>query len=224
MDSSTKVASTYFYNARKSLHLSVGDWTQELKLLFTEDGQLAPVNSSSTFGELIKMDQIGQPKLLVDGPYGAPAQDYQNFDVLLLIGLGIGATPFISILRDLLSDTRTIDEQTDSNTETTKSDESFNSFTSSNVTPGRHKRSQRITNAFFYWVTREPGSFEWFKGVMDEVAAMDHKGLIELHNYLTSVYEEGDARSTLITMIQALNHAKHGIDILSGTQVRSSIL
>lgn len=45
---------------------------------------------------------------LVDGPYGAPAQDYQNFDVLLLIGLGIGATPFISIL----SDTRTIDEQT----------------------------------------------------------------------------------------------------------------
>ena len=53
-----------------------------------------------------------QPKLLVDGPYGAPTQDYQNFDVLLLIGLGIGATPFISILRDLLSDTRTIDEQT----------------------------------------------------------------------------------------------------------------
>ncbi|CAL5214305.1 unnamed protein product [Lathyrus oleraceus] len=202
----------------------VGDWTQELKLLFTEDDQLAPVNSSATFGELIKMDQIGQPKLLVDGPYGAPAQDYQNFDELLLIGLGIGATPFISILRDLLSDTRTIDEQTDSNTETTKSDESFNSFTSSNVTPGRHKRSQRITNAFFYWVTGEPGSFEWFKGVMDEVAAMDHKGLIELHNYLTSVYEEGDARSTLITMIQALNHAKHGVDILSGTQVRSSIL
>ncbi|CAL5214303.1 unnamed protein product [Lathyrus oleraceus] len=202
----------------------VGDWTQELKLLFTEDDQLAPVNSSATFGELIKMDQIGQPKLLVDGPYGAPAQDYQNFDVLLLIGLGIGATPFISILRDLLSDTRTIDEQTDSNTKTTKSDESFNSFTSSNVTPGRHKRSQRITNAFFYWVTKEPGSFEWFTGVMDEVAAMDHKGLIELHNYLTSVYEEGDAISTLITMIQALNHAKHGVDILSGTQVRSSIL
>ncbi|KAI5384698.1 hypothetical protein KIW84_071636 [Lathyrus oleraceus] len=108
-----------------------------------------------------KPNGFKQPKLLVDGPYGAPAQDYQNFDVLLLIGLGIGATPFISILRDLLSDTRTIDEQ---------------------------------------------------------------MGLIELHNYLTSVYEEGDAISTLITMIQALNHAKHGVDILLGTQVRSSIL
>lgn len=53
------------------------------------------------------------------------------------------------------------------------------------------------------------------------MAEIDHKGLIEMHNYLTSVYEEGDARSTLITMVQALNHAKHGVDILSGTQVRT---
>lgn len=46
------------------------------------------------------------------------------------------------------------------------------------------------------------------------------QGQIELHNYLTSVYDEGDARSTLIKMVQALNHAKHGVDILSGTRVR----
>ncbi|XP_027329153.1 respiratory burst oxidase homolog protein E [Abrus precatorius] len=214
-----------------SVHIrTVGDWTQELKFLLTEDDEdkLPPVNCRATFGELMQMDQRGQsfgthrqPRLLVDGPYGAPAQDYQNFDVLLLIGLGIGATPFISILRDLISDTRTMDELAESNTETTRSDESFNSFTSSNLTPGGNKRSRRTTNAYFYWVTREPGSFEWFRGVMDEVAEMDHKGQIELHNYLTSVYEEGDARSTLITMIQALNHAKHGVDILSGTRVRT---
>lgn len=40
-----------------------------------------------------------------------------------------------------------------------------------------------------------------------------------MHNYLTSVYEEGDARSTLLTMVQAIKHAKHGVDILSGTRV-----
>lgn len=39
-----------------------------------------------------------------------------------------------------------------------------------------------------------------------------------MHNYLTSVYEEGDARSTLLTMIQTLNHAKNGVDIFSGTK------
>lgn len=42
-----------------------------------------------------------------------------------------------------------------------------------------------------------------------------------MHNYLTSVYEEGDARSALITMVQALNHAKNGVDIVSGTRVKS---
>lgn len=43
-----------------------------------------------------------------------------------------------------------------------------------------------------------------------------------MHNYLTSVYEEGDARSALITMVQALNHAKNGVDIVSGTRVRKT--
>ena len=42
------------------------------------------------------------PKIFIDGPFGAPAQNYKKYDILLLIGLGIGATPFISILKDLL--------------------------------------------------------------------------------------------------------------------------
>ncbi|KAF5956486.1 hypothetical protein HYC85_003711 [Camellia sinensis] len=205
-----------------SVHIrTVGDWTQELKRVFTEDVGSASAIGRAKFGQLGNMDQRGLPKLLVDGPYGAPAQDYKNYDVLLLVGLGIGATPFISILRDLLNNTRT-EDQMDSNTEaTSRSDDSFTSFTSSNMTSSEKKKLQRTTNAHFYWVTREPGSFEWFKGVMNEVAEMDHKGQIEMHNYLTSVYEEGDARSTLITMVQALNHAKHGFDILSGTRVRT---
>lgn len=43
------------------------------------------------------------PRVCIDGPYGAPAQDYKKYDVLLLVGLGIGATPFISILKDMLN-------------------------------------------------------------------------------------------------------------------------
>ena len=50
------------------------------------------------------------PKLLIDGPYGAPAQDYTKYDVLLLVGLGIGATPFISILKDLLNNVVKMEE------------------------------------------------------------------------------------------------------------------
>ncbi|GFS38489.1 riboflavin synthase-like superfamily protein [Actinidia rufa] len=203
-----------------SVHIRiVGDWTEELKRVFAEDVGSACVIGRAKFGQLGNMDQRGLPKLFVDGPYGAPAQDNRNYDVLLIVGLGIGATPFISILRDLLNNTRT-EDQMNSNTETSISNASLNSYTSL-TSSSEKKKSQRTKNMNFYWVTREPGSFEWFKGVMNEVAEMDHKGQIEMHNYLTSVYEEGDARSTLITMDQALNHAKHGVDILSGTRVRT---
>ncbi|KAK6152063.1 hypothetical protein DH2020_014698 [Rehmannia glutinosa] len=204
-----------------SVHIrTVGDWTKELKRVFTEDNSSTCVIGRAKFGAMGNVNQTGLPKLLVDGPYGAPAQDYQNYDVLLLVGLGIGATPFISILKDLLNNTKP-DDQMDSNTETSRSDDSSNSIASSSDTSSVKKKSQKTRSAHFYWVTRESGSFEWFKGVMNEIAEMDHKGQIEMHNYLTSVYEEGDARSTLITMVQALNHAKHGVDILSGTRVRT---
>jgi respiratory burst oxidase len=49
-------------------------------------------------------------------------------------------------------------------------------------------------------VTREQGSFDWFRGVMREVEEIDNKESIEMHNYLTSVYEEGDARSNFVYM------------------------
>lgn len=41
--------------------------------------------------------------IIIKGPYGAPAQNYKKYDILLLVGLGIGATPFISIIKDILN-------------------------------------------------------------------------------------------------------------------------
>ncbi|XP_047069439.1 respiratory burst oxidase homolog protein E-like isoform X4 [Lolium rigidum] len=211
-----------------SVHIQTrGDWTQELKHIFVENYFSPCLPRRASFGELGMAEQKSPPRLLVDGPYGAPAQDFRNYDVLLLVGLGIGATPFISILRDLLNNIKLADElmvarfpSADIAMETSRSEDISNTFSVS--TAGSNKRRvYRTSRAHFYWVTREPGSFEWFKGVMDEVAEMDKKGIIELHNYLTSVYEERDARTTLLSMVQALNHAKHGVDIVSGTRVRT---
>ncbi|CDY26689.1 BnaA06g13330D [Brassica napus] len=205
-----------------SIHIRTqGDWTEELQRVLTVGKDLSTcVIGRSKFSAYGNTDSSQQPKLLVDGPYGAPAQDYRSYDVLLLIGLGIGATPFISILKDLLNNSR--EEQTDN--EFSKSDFSWNSNTSSftTITPSSTQGGKKkAVKAHFYWVTREPGSVEWFRGVMEEISDMDCREQIELHNYLTSVYDEGDARSTLIKMVQALNHAKHGVDILSGTRVRT---
>ncbi|KAF8104221.1 hypothetical protein N665_0176s0032 [Sinapis alba] len=205
-----------------SVHIrTLGDWTEELQRVLTVGKDLSTcVIGRSKFSANGSTDTSQRPKLLVDGPYGAPAQDYRNYDVLLLIGLGIGATPFISILKDLLNNSR--EEQTDN--EFSRSDFSWNSHSSSytTITPtSTQGGKKKAVKAHFYWVTREPGSVEWFRGVMEEISDMDCREQIELHNYLTSVYDEGDARSTLIKMVQALNHAKHGVDILSGTRVRT---
>ncbi|XP_019440572.1 PREDICTED: respiratory burst oxidase homolog protein B-like [Lupinus angustifolius] len=192
-----------------SVHIrTLGDWTSQLKAVFAKACQPSSVDQSGLLrADMLQGNNIPRmPKLMIDGPYGAPAQDYKNYEVILLVGLGIGATPLISILKDVLNN---IKQQKD-----------IEEDVESGVT--NNKRKPFATNrAYFYWVTREQGSFEWFKGVMDEVAEYDKDKVIELHNYCTSVYEEGDARSALITMLQSLHHAKNGVDIVSGTRVKT---
>lgn len=126
---------------------------------------------------------------------------------MLLVGLGIGATPFISIIKDIINNIKQVDEDLESGELNQNQNQQPNTF--------------RTRRAYFYWVTREEGSFDWFRGVMNDIAETDKKGVIELHNYCTSVYEEGDARSALIAMLQQLNHAKNGVDVVSGTRVKT---
>ena len=40
--------------------------------------------------------------IYIDGPYGAPSQDWFLYDVAVFIGAGIGVTPFASILKHVL--------------------------------------------------------------------------------------------------------------------------
>lgn len=148
--------------------------------------------------------------MLIDGPYGAAAQDYWKYDVLLLIGLGIGATPLVSIIKDTLNNYQA------KNNELHGSESLGEDGTSSS-----RRRDFVTERAYFYWVTREEGSFEWFRGLMDDAADKDNEGIIELHNHCTSVYDRGDARSALLVMLQELYYAKHEIDILGQTRVRT---
>jgi respiratory burst oxidase len=59
-----------------------GDWTNKLHQLV----------SSSEGREL----RVG-----IDGPFGAPAQQFYDYDYSLIIGSGIGVTPFSAIINDL---------------------------------------------------------------------------------------------------------------------------
>lgn len=212
-----------------SVHIrTLGDWTRQLKIIFSQVCQPPPTGKSG----LLRADYCqgvsnpSFPKVLIDGPYGASAQDYKKYEVVLLVGLGIGATPMISIVKDIVNNMKVMEEE-ERALENGKSCSTFANSVSPLAATSRKKSGSggmsnfRTRRAYFYWVTREQGSFDWFKGIMNEVAELDHKGVIEMHNYCTSVYEEGDARSALITMLQSLNHAKNGVDIVSGTRVKS---
>ncbi|CAL9242406.1 unnamed protein product [Arabidopsis halleri] len=170
---------------------------------------------------------------MIDGPYGAPAQDYKKYEVVLLIGLGIGATPMISIIKDIINNTETKElSQVDlakvgSQHEPRPGSRhvpwlmDFNKIEPALHEPQGNKETFKMRRAYFYRVTREQGSYDWFKNIMNEIAERDKSKVIELHNYCTSVYEEGDVRSAFIHMLQSLNHAKSGLDIVSGTKVMS---
>uniref|UniRef100_A0A7N1A367 Uncharacterized protein n=1 Tax=Kalanchoe fedtschenkoi TaxID=63787 RepID=A0A7N1A367_KALFE len=197
-----------------SVHIrTLGDWTTELKNKFEPACQ--PTAPTAKRGSLMRLetkavtDYVDStspsfPTIIIKGPYGAPAQNYKKYDTLLLVGLGIGATPFISILKDLINNMKPAEHDTD-------------------ATNGHlHNLDKRgPQRAYFYWVTREQGSFDWFKGVMDDIAEYDRDHIIEMHNYLTSVYAEGDARSALIAMVQKLQHARNGVDVVSESRIKT---
>lgn len=65
---------------------AAGNWTTELMLLFAE--RLGEENAEDI-------------EVHIAGPFGAPAQHVNRFDRLVLIGGGVGSTPFCSVVKSL---------------------------------------------------------------------------------------------------------------------------
>ncbi|KAG0302032.1 hypothetical protein BGZ98_007853 [Dissophora globulifera] len=53
-------------------------------------------------GEEIRVSSaFSMPDIKIDGPFGAPTEDVFDHEIVVLVGSGIGVTPFASILRDI---------------------------------------------------------------------------------------------------------------------------
>ncbi|CAG7884351.1 unnamed protein product [Brassica rapa] len=197
-----------------SVHIkSVGDWTNAIKEVFSECGKMSQVMSKpppvrdTSHGA----NNPDYPKIMIDGPYGTSAQDYKKYDVILLIGLGIGATRMISIIKDIVNNMYAME-----NAQLRQMENGLKHV------PQDKTENFKTKRAYFYWVTREQGPYDWFMDIMNEIAARDVNKIIELHNYCTNVFEEDDgARSALIRMLQSIAYAKSGKDIVSETRVMS---
>lgn len=80
-----------------SVHVrQVGDFTNKLGELLgcdrSEKGMLDYKGSPNP---------MEMPKLRIDGSYGAPAEDIFDNEIAIMIGCGIGVTPFASILKNI---------------------------------------------------------------------------------------------------------------------------
>ncbi|KAF7289419.1 FAD-binding FR-type domain-containing protein [Mycena chlorophos] len=101
-----------------SVHVrQVGDWTHDLgERLGVGPATVAAMTKNAMRGsekhekadgyrgDYIELDAstTGEmPVVRIDGPYGAPAEDVFGVEVAVLVGAGIGVTPFASILKHI---------------------------------------------------------------------------------------------------------------------------
>lgn len=95
------------------------------------------------------------PSIMVDGPFGSASEDVFNYEVSVLVGAGIGVTPFASILRSIWYRLYTPSKQT------------------------------RLCKVYFFWICRDKEAFEWFQSLLSVIEQEDTSQIIEINTFLT---------------------------------------
>ena len=137
----------------------------------------------------------GAPILRIDGPFGTASSDIFRYETVVLVGAGIGVTPFASILKSIRCRIAAahIDPAVSS-----LSSSSSSSSSSSHAQLLAHRRTA-ITKVYFFQIAREPTSFEWFFEVLLALEEDNAGDFLEIHTYLTSAKSAADARRLMAT-------------------------
>ena len=155
------------YDPYVSIHVrQLGDFTRALgDALGAGPSQAKDYDALDPMGMYEIALQNGQqmPRIRIDGPYGAPAEDVFDNEIAVLIGTGIGVTPWASILKNIWH------------------------LRNSTNPPTRLRRVE------FIWVCKDTTSFEWFQTLLSSLeaqSAADAKGasapeFLRIHTYLT---------------------------------------
>jgi NADPH oxidase 5 len=88
----------------------------------------------------------------VDGPYGSPSAHIFEAKNAVLIGAGIGVTPFASVLESLVMRRN-----------------------------GQSDRPTNLRKVHFFWVNRDQYAFEWFRDLLAQLEEQDQDGLLDIH-------------------------------------------
>lgn len=93
------------------------------------------------------------PRVYIDGPFGSASEDVFKYEVAVLVGAGIGVTPFASILKSIWY----------------------------RLNYPNPKEKTRLRKVYFFWVCRDFGSLEWFRSLLMAIEAQDLENRIEIH-------------------------------------------
>ncbi|GAB7356079.1 hypothetical protein MBLNU459_g6692t2 [Dothideomycetes sp. NU459] len=172
-----------------SVHVrQVGDFTRALA-----DALGAGQQQAALYDELDPMGMYevalkqGQemPRLRIDGPYGAPAEDVFENEIAILVGSGIGVTPWASILKNIWH---------------------------MRLSPNPPKRLKRVE---FIWVCKDTTSFEWFQALLasletqnlslsspvDGGAGGEATEFLRIHTYLTQKVDVDTANNIVLNSV-----------------------
>ncbi|EER30015.1 NADPH oxidase, putative [Coccidioides posadasii C735 delta SOWgp] len=164
-----------------SIHIrQVGDWTRALgNRLGCGPQQAKDIDGLDPLGMYEIAVQNGQtmPKIRIDGPYGAPAEDVFDNEIAILIGTGIGVTPWASILKNIWH---------------------------LRAGPNPPTRLRRVE---FIWICRDTSSFEWFHALLSSLesqsAADSSTGqqFLRIHTYLTQRFDQDTAANIMLNSV-----------------------
>uniref|UniRef100_A0AC35U9C9 NAD(P)H oxidase (H2O2-forming) n=1 Tax=Rhabditophanes sp. KR3021 TaxID=114890 RepID=A0AC35U9C9_9BILA len=109
------------------------------------------------------------PNVNLSGPFGDGNQEWTSYDVSVMVGGGIGVTPYASTLMDLVLD----------------------------KSSGRHT-SIRCKKVYFLWICPTHKNYEWFVDVLKDVETLDHNNILETHIFVTQFFHKFDLRTTML--------------------------
>ncbi|KAJ7820750.1 NADPH oxidase [Mycena olivaceomarginata] len=115
------------------------------------------------------------PRIMIDGPFGTSSENFLNYETVLLVGAGIGVTPFASILKSIWY--------------------RMNNFTQSGRT--------RLSKVYFTWVIRDFSTAEWFHSLLHALEEQDTQNRIEINIYLTAKIKEDDMNNIIVQDVGA---------------------
>nr|XP_025044982.1 NADPH oxidase 5 [Pelodiscus sinensis] len=151
-------------------------------------------------------------KCYIDGPYGTPTRRIFASEHAVLVGAGIGITPFASILQSIMHRHR-MRKQKDPGGSPSWSES--------------HKDEEmKLRKVDFIWINRDQKSFEWFVSLltqleMEQADEEPEDRFLEMHMYMTSALSKNDMKAIGLQMALDLLAKKEQRDSITGLRTRT---